>query len=505
MCQAARVGKCHPGRLLSCRRMNRLLMSMAGLALLASAAMSSPAAAVVSQGTFRMGADSAWARGIDGSATRVAILDPGFGALDASIASGQLPPMAAMETRSFDPVNGLEGRDNLGAPTQHGTRMAEIVHDVAPGARLVLVNYADIDGFVQAAEWIAANGIPVVSHSNSILGGPFDGTGPLARAVDAAAARGVLWINSAGNFAERHWRGVPAPTGTEIPIAPGPGQTIAFGVGWNAPGLEAVLVVQRQQADGSWADVARSDATRRTPPVSVDGGTWRVLVIRTAGGDAPVNVFSRTVGFGAAAVADGSVATPGDAAGALSVGAVPWQGTEAEKYSSRGPTQDGRSKPDLVGPTYVTANPLFPGTAGTSASTAHVAGAAALIRDERIATGRPVDVAALRADITARARDLGTPGPDATTGAGMARVDIDAPRIRITAPRGPSPTLRIRALDAGTMASVDLLLDGRLLRTAPGPHMRQRVWLKKGRNRVEVRARDLAGNESVTRRVLVRR
>lgn len=484
--------------------MNRLLVTMGATAALATAT-AAPALAVVSQGAFRMGADAAWARGIDGSATRVAVLDPGFGGLADSIASGQLPPLSAIETRSFDPVNGLEGRDNLGGLTQHGTRMAEIVHDVAPGARLVLVNYADIDGFVQAVEWIAANGIPVVSHSNSLLGGPFDGTGPLARAVDAAAARGVLWINSSGNFAQRHWRGVAAPTGTELPIAPAPGETIAFGVGWSTPGMEAILSVQRQQADGSWAEVTRSDATRRTRPITVDGGTWRVLVIRTAGGDAPVDVFSRTVGFGAMAVADGSVATPGDAAGALSVGAVAWQGGEVEKYSSRGPTQDGRMKPDLVGPTYVTANRLFPGTAGTSAATAHVAAIAALVRDERLAAGRPVDVPALRGDIVARARDLGAPGPDAATGAGMARYDITRPRVRLVARGGSSPVLSIRALDDGTMASVELRLNGRRMRSTPGPHMRQRVWLAKGRNRVEAIARDLAGNQSITRRVLVRR
>lgn len=484
--------------------MKRLLISMSAAVAL-TAAVAAPALAVVSQGTFRMGADAAWARGIDGSATRVAVLDPGFGGLAESIGAGELPPLESMETKSFDVVNGLEGRDNLGGRTQHGTRMAEIVHDVAPGARLMLVNYADIDGFRQAVEWIAANGIPVVSHSNSLLGGPFDGTGPLARAVDDAAGRGVLFINSSGNFAQRHWRGVPAPAGTELPIAPAPGETMAFGVGWSTPGVEAVLSVQRQQPDGSWAEVAASDATRRTRPITVDGGAWRLLVIRTAGGDATVNVFSRTVGFGASAVADGSVATPGDAAGALSVGAVAWQGSEVEKYSSRGPTQDGRSKPDLVGPTYVTANPLFPGTAGTSASTAHVAGVAALIRDERIALGRPVDVGALRSDMVSRARDLGTKGPDALTGAGMARYDVLPPRIVVVTPRGPRPVLRIRAIDAGTMASIDLRLNGRLVRTAPGPQVRQRIWLARGRNRVEVVARDLAGNESVVRRVLVRR
>ncbi len=484
--------------------MNRLLVSISASAAAAVLA-AAPAGAVVSQGAFRMGADAAWARGIDGHGTRVAVLDTGFGGLTQSIAAGELPALAEMETMSFDRVNGLDGRDNLGVPTQHGTRMAEIVHDVAPGAHLVLVNYADDDGFLEAVGWIVANGIPVVSHSNSILGGPFDGTGPLSRAVDGAAAHGVLWVNSSGNFAERHWRGVPAATGTELTIPFAIGDTIAFGIGWSTPGVEAVLSVQRQQPDGTWAQVQRSNGTRRTAPLTLDGGAWRLVVIRTAGGDAPVDVFSRTVGFGGSSVPDGSVATPADAAGALAIGAVPWQGGEVARYSSRGPTEDGRAKPDLVGPTYVTANPLFPGTAGTSASAAHVAGLAALIRDEHLASGRPADVAALRADIVSRARDLGTPGPDAASGAGMARFDVTPPRLTLSAPRGGTPLLGIRALDDGTMASVTLRLNGRRLRTTPGPQMRQRVWLAKGRNRIEAVGRDLAGNEVSIRRVLVRR
>ncbi len=482
--------------------MNRLIPSVV-VALAIATAGAVPALGVVSQGAFRIGADSAWARGIDGAHTQVAILDPGFGGLAASIAAGELPAREAMETRSFDPVHGLEGRDSLGAPTEHGTRMAEIVHDVAPGARLVLVNYAGTDGFLQAAEWITANGIPVVSHSNSILGGPFDGTGALARAVDRAAAGGVLWVNSAGNFAARHWRGIPAPTGTEIPIEPRAGETLAFGIGWSAPGFEAVLSVQRQQPDGSWAEVTRSDPANRTPPVGVDGGVWRVLVLPTGGGDAVVDVFSRTVGFGTWAVAAGSVATPGDAVGALSVGAVPWRGTAPEPYSSHGPTQDGRAKPDLVGPTYVTANPLFRGIAGTSASTAHVAGAAALIRDERLAAGQPLDPGSLRAELVRRARDLGVAGPDAVTGAGMVRVDTVPPRARMSVPHGARPVVRVHGFDTGTMASVELRLNGRLMRTRPGPFLSQRLWLRKGRNHLEARAVDMAGNEVVIRRVVV--
>ncbi len=483
--------------------MVRLLIALSGAACAVAAV--SPAVGVVSQGAFRVGADAAWARDITGAGTRVAVLDQSFGGLAESIAEGELPPRDQMQTISFDPEYGLDGRDSLGAVGEHGTRMAEIVHDVAPGAQLVLVNYEGIEGFQQAAAWIAANGIPVVSHSNSFLGGSFDGAGVAARTVDALTAQGVLWINSAGNFAQRHWRGVPSPAGTEIPIAPAAGETILVGFGWSDPALTATLSVQRQQADGSWVQVAAADATRMTSPVPVDGGAWRLVVTRTGGPEAAVDVFSRTVEFGVLAVPDGSIATPGDAAGALSVGSVRWQRSVVAPYSSRGPTVDGRRKPDIVGPAYVTANARFPGTAGTSAATAHVAGVAALIRDERAVRGQPIDVWALRADILSRAQDLGTRGPDTETGFGMARFDVVRPRVRVTATPGPSSTVRVRAFDTGTVRSVALTLNGRRVRTAKGPAMRQRVWLRTGRNRLRVEVTDIAGNTAVVNRVMVRR
>ncbi len=105
------------------------------------AATATCAQAVVSQGVFRIGADALWAHGVDGSGQTVAILDQGFVGLDTSVMMGELPPIDQMDVRSFDATAGLAGRDALGTPTEHGTRMAEILHDVAPGAHLVLVNY----------------------------------------------------------------------------------------------------------------------------------------------------------------------------------------------------------------------------------------------------------------------------------------------------------------------------------------------------------------------------
>lgn len=473
---------------------------------LATAFTVSSAQGVVSQGVFRIGADAMWAHGIDGTGQTVAIMDMGFADIEQSIAAGELPPLDDMTVKSFDATNGIRGRDQLEAPTAHGVRMAEIVHDVAPGAHLVLVNYHSDDEFVQATRWIAANGIPIVSHSNSLLGGPFDGTGPLARAVDAAAAAGVLWVNSSGNFAKRHWRGTADAAGVVIPVAPQPNETLAFGIGWSGGGVEAVVSVERQADDGSWVEVARSDSTRRTPPVTVEGGAWRAVVRQLAGDPVPLDVFSRTVGLGAMAVAEGSIATPGDAAGSLTVGAANWGDLTVADYSSRGPTEDGRQKPEIVGPTYVTSNLSFPGTGGTSASTPHVAAAAALLRQQRAAAGQPSDAPSLRSALTAAARDIGTRGVDAASGAGMVRVDFAPPLVRVGVGAGARRVITAQALDDGTMNSLTVTLDGRQVTRALGPFARYRApVLKKGRHRIAVQAQDSAGNiTTVMRTVRVR-
>jgi len=465
------------------------------------AASASAAQGIVSQGAFRIGADAMWARGIDGTGQTVAVLDLGFGGLDASLAQGELGSADQIETHSFDAQYGLDGRDDLGAPTQHGVRMAEIIHDVAPGAHLVLVNYHTDDEFLQAVRWITANGIPIVSHSNSNLGGPYDGTGVLARAVDAAAAEGVLWVNSAGNFGLRHWRTIADAAGVVVPISPQPNDTIAFGIGWTGTGIAASVAVERQEADGSWVEVTRSGADRRTVPIGIDGGAWRLLVRQDAGPQVPLDVFSRTIGFGPAAVPTSSIATPGDAAGSLTVGAVSWSSDTVPGYSSRGPTEDGRMKPEIMGPTYVTANPSFPGMAGTSAATPHVAGAAALLRQDRAASGLPVDPASLRAELLARARDLGAPGPDAETGYGMVRVDVTPPSVRLAVGPGSRPRATVRATDDGTMARVSILLDGRVVGRSPGPFARVRLpTVRPGRHRIQVRAQDVPGNvRTITR------
>jgi subtilisin family serine protease len=79
-------------------------------------------------------------------------------------------------------------------------------------------------------------------------------------------------------------------------------------------------------------------------------------------------------------VASGSVVVPGDANGAVVVGAINGLDGTLEPFSSQGPTNDGRLAPHVMGPDGITTlaydgNLFF----GTSATTPYVAGIAALM------------------------------------------------------------------------------------------------------------------------------
>ena len=105
-------------------------------------------------------------------------------------------------------------------------------------------------------------------------------------------------------------------------------------------------------------------------------------------------------------------------------------------YSSIGPTDDGRLKPDLVAPTDTTvAGPNGPrGVGGTSNAAPNAAGAAALVLAERRATGQPAAPLDVRTVLATSALDLGEPGLDATTGAGRVRVELAPPTITAISP-----------------------------------------------------------------------
>ena len=343
---------------------------------------------VVSEGVEVIGADTLHALSITGEGVKVAVLDGGFLGYDA-LRGTELP--ASLVTQSFH-VGGIE------AGGSHGTACAEIVHDVAPSASLYLVNFDSSIGFYQAMDWLIDQDVDVISFSISFFNaGPGDGTGGICDKVNEAADSGILFVKSAGNYAERHYEGSfvdnnvnywhDFETGVEaIPIYAYVGETVNLYLSWSAswPTYEDYdLYLSNSSDDVAWSlNPQGSSGLNPVESISYDVVTegWHYVWVYDYSTSASweLELFSTTHYFSNYRVPSSSIAIPSDAIGAFTVGATDWFDDSLESFSSRGPTNDGRIKPDVTAPDGVSnsvINPFY----GTSASTPHTAGAAALL------------------------------------------------------------------------------------------------------------------------------
>ncbi|MBI2504712.1 MAG: S8 family serine peptidase [Candidatus Latescibacteria bacterium] len=127
--------------------------------------------------------------------------------------------------------------------------------------------------------------------------------------------------------------------------------------------------------------------------------------------------------------------TPADAPGVIAVGAVDLEGVLAG-FSSRGPTADGRIKPDLVTPgegvvTVAARGADYVRLNGTSFAAPLASGACALLRQAQPSWGPGQLLEALHQS----AEDLGEAGPDTLYGWGL----VDA--LKASGLQGASPAL----------------------------------------------------------------
>ena len=166
-----------------------------------------------------------------GAGVKVGIIDLGFAGYQALLGS-ELPASVTTETEA-----GCAGQ--FATDEDHGAAVAEIVHEVAPGAQLYLICISTEVDLANAEAYAKAQGITVINHSvswfNTSRGDGTGDTGSPDAIVADARAHGIVWVNSAGNEGMSHWGGhwQPASDGTMTPfnaftLAPGEGACAAL-------------------------------------------------------------------------------------------------------------------------------------------------------------------------------------------------------------------------------------------------------------------------------------
>jgi len=172
-----------------------------------AAASTCPSGAIVSEGDVQLRAQEARSSfGVDGSGVEVGILSDSFdqdGSADTNetddVEGGDLPGTLNTCPDQSTPVDILEDLNNPEAADE-GRAMAQIVHDLAPGARISFATaFTGLTAFAGNIEDLAAAGADAIVDDVSYFEEPFFQEGPVGVAVREVSAGGVSYFSSAGN------------------------------------------------------------------------------------------------------------------------------------------------------------------------------------------------------------------------------------------------------------------------------------------------------------------
>ncbi|GAA2785362.1 S8 family serine peptidase [Crossiella cryophila] len=379
-----------------------------------------PIPMVVSEGVPLTNSPAWHNAGGKGAGAKVGVIDIGYGRLAAARTAGEVPASATVH-------NGRCGTEHI---SSHGTTMAEVVHDMAPEAQLFLACVVDTMDFDDAAEWLRQQGVHIVTVALGFPGtGRGDGTGEDVEGAKAPAnvvrqlrAAGVLVVAAAGNEGDKHlggrllgsdadgWQylngnaqgqGFSVSSGGTVTVElkwdAWPRTAVDFDLyvmstpakpsGLNDPALGGRYSIRAQK--GTSGGLSPVETVTFTQPSDAPGTYWAYLKWNGGARDMRYDLTVHGPAHGLSYTTPAqSIAEPASSPYALAVGAITpanqQSGGQAEGYSSRGPTVDGRVKPDLTALTNVSSysGGSAPGATlgGTSVAAAHVAGAAAVYR-----------------------------------------------------------------------------------------------------------------------------
>ena len=398
--------------------------------------------------------------GYQGAGVKIGIIDSGFYGWR-SLQGVELPSSVG-GVRCYSDRNGNYGGlevcdvEDWGV---HGTAVGETIIDIAPESTLYLADPATWGDLQNVVQWMVSEGVQVINMS---LGFEFDGPGdgsyfysdsPL-NAVDDAVSGGITFVNSAGNDSRKTWYG-PYSDSNNNNLHEWEGTDQGLGFAFRADRL----VVLQLRWDDTWGGASkdldlyvadangnilysRADAQQggaNDVPIEIlsfdppaDGIAY--IFVRQESGSAPawIQLTAWRTSDLEHYTEGGSITSPAESAnsGLLAVGASPWYDTsKIEYYSSRGPTPDGRTKPDITGVTCGSTvsypddtrtwdNNQQCGFSGTSQASPHVAGLAALVKQ-----ANPSFTPAQTANyLKTNAVDRGAAGADNVWGSGFAQL-----------------------------------------------------------------------------------
>lgn len=454
--------------------------------------------AIVSEGVSLIGSRSWNNANFDGKGIKIGILDDGFYSYDLLLGR-ELPSRERVIAKSFRKDGEMYDPNS---PSRHGTAMAEIIHDIAPGATLYLTAFATDLELHKAIGYLINEHVHIISTSFSIPSGCFSPEGGVYEPqIKEARQGGIFWSTSGGNDGDRHWEGRwRDDNGNRLHNFQGNddfntlsvelsefeypnGQRVATFVisgyfSWeadcknasddyeivffNEQGQELPPLSEGQGQLNEWAwgsgrPVKFFFATLDYP-LSEIGSIKRIqLGIRQLRSGAPrggLDIVWRCCDIQKYEYSDprGSVSIfePRISPNTFAVGAFHHDPSRCPSwapcpsgllsYSSRGPTKDGRLKPDITAPSHVSTDSygLFrggdrdQGFNGTSAAQPHAAGAAALVR-QAFPNYTPEQIQKFLED---HAEDRGPPGKDNDWGAGQ--LILGQPPTQPTRPTAPS-------------------------------------------------------------------
>jgi hypothetical protein len=366
--------------------------------------------------------------GLTGAGVRVAIIDVGFLGYE-NLLGSELPSSVGTEFVGDHTV------------TEHGTAVAEIIHDIAPDAQLTLYSFETEVEFYEACQRALDNGEYLV---NASIGWDnvwhLDDTSPITQAVNTLADHGVIWMAAAGNEAYKYWVGTVTDSDGDQWLEMD-GTELLSVYAFNGYALASVRWDDPMGGSSTDIDLVMTDTDVQTCGTSEnpqDGDddpyeeTWcethdeemyvGLYDYSGAASGSKVWVFSTWEMPESQVTLTETLSLPADASKAIAVGAVQWWDNQIASYSSRGPTNDGRLKPDISAPTEVTTASYGQyGFNGTSAATPHATAVVALLLE---ATEFAYDREELRDWLQENVTDLGDPGWDNTFGAGYLQLDL---------------------------------------------------------------------------------